>query len=99
MRLLSSLDMMMFWVCAAVVWAEKLMRSGLYTSFFSLFNRKSWREGVRRTDRKSVVFTIKIEIKLSFYMHHRKTTTVKVFYTAHNVIACNNKSMRTTYIT
>lgn len=46
LRLLSSLDRMMFWVCAAVVWAEKLMRSGLYTSFSSLFNRKSCREGV-----------------------------------------------------
>ena len=41
LRRLSSLDMMMFWVWAAVVWAEKLMNNGLYTSFCRRFSRKS----------------------------------------------------------
>lgn len=40
--LLSSLDMMMFCVCWAVVWAEKLMMLGLYFSLSSLFSKKSW---------------------------------------------------------
>lgn len=39
--LLSSLDMMMFCVCWAVVWAEKLMMLGLYFSLSSLFSKKS----------------------------------------------------------
>lgn len=41
--LLSSLDMIMFCVWLALVWAEKLIMFGLYTSLSSLFNKKSWR--------------------------------------------------------
>ncbi len=31
--LLSNLERMMFWVWLALVWAEKLINTGLYTSF------------------------------------------------------------------
>lgn len=44
LRRLSSFDMMMFCVWAAVVCAEKLIIRGLYTSLFRRFNRKSCRE-------------------------------------------------------
>lgn len=40
--LLSSFERIMFWVWLALVWAEKLMRTGLYTSLGSLFRTKSY---------------------------------------------------------
>ena len=40
--LLSSLERMMFWVWVEVVWAEKLINTGLYTSFGSWLRMKSF---------------------------------------------------------
>ena len=49
---LSSLDMMMSWVCLAVVWAEKLISSGLYLSG-SFLSRKFYKNK-REKDQQSV---------------------------------------------
>lgn len=70
LRLLSNLDIIMFWVWAAVVWAEKLINNGLYTSFCSLFNRKSWARDIRNmnTDYHQISWFLEVYCILSWWI-------------------------------